>query len=173
MLELVAKIQANLSLDYPFLAEWSVSYDQAKKRAGACKFDLKQIVISRQHIKLNPEVIVRDTLLHEFAHAIAYELYTESGHGEHWKKVAVKVGASPQSRGEFNLPTAPWQVVIYCQEKGLIEKVASRYRRSKQLEYYSIKGRPETQGQLYYLSTSEFDLYESGQLSFDELNLQQ
>lgn len=173
MLRLAAKTQTDLSLEYPFLAEWTIRYDQAKKRAGACQFNLKQILISRQHVKLNTESIVRDTLLHEFAHAIAYQLYGDSGHGACWKSVAVKLGVTPKARGTFNLPKAPWQLVFCCQVNRSLEKVTSRYRRNKQIQHYSIKGRPETQGQLYYLSTTELELYESGQLSFEQLNLQQ
>jgi predicted SprT family Zn-dependent metalloprotease len=173
MLELVEQVQDSLILDYPFLSEWSVGYDHAKKRAGACKFDSKKIVISLSHIELNSEEVVTDTLLHEFAHAIAYQLYRDSGHGSHWKSIAVKIGASPRSRGNFKLPDAPWQVVLCCHQTETLEKVASRHRRNKKIAEYSLKGRPETHGQLFYLSSAELDLFESGKLSFSELSLYQ
>lgn len=166
---LIEKILVKLMPDFPFLSQWNFAFDYAKKRAGVCKLDQKQISISRYHIEHNVEMVVRDTILHELAHAIAYELYHEKGHGPSWQQVALKLGANPKATGKFVLPEYPWAVVTYCSQAETVKKITSRYRRTKNINSYVVKGKPETKGQLYYLSTEELNQFESGLIKFSEL----
>ena len=71
---------------------WSFNFDEAKKRFGVCKYKSKSIGLSRPLTLLNTEAEVRDTILHEIAHALAGHA---AGHGPEWKKVAASIGAKP------------------------------------------------------------------------------
>lgn len=90
------------------LEDWSFTFDRAKRRAGMCRFDQRTISLSRHLTQLHDADQVRDTLLHEIAHAIAGP---KAGHGSHWRAVATQIGARPQRLlpDEAPLPPAPWQ----------------------------------------------------------------
>jgi len=147
-----------LIIEYEFLKKWTINFDQAKKRAGMCQLKGKIISLSRHHISQNSVEMVKDTLLHEFAHAIAFELYQETGHGIVWQKIALTIGAKPKATGHFNLPVAPWALVHQCPKTNNIELLAYRYRRNKKINHYFMAGRPETKGELQYLSRDEYDV---------------
>jgi predicted SprT family Zn-dependent metalloprotease len=153
-------IQKILLLDYPFLNQWRLSLDNAKRRAGFCRLHDKTISISRLHIKNNNASIIRDTLLHEYAHAIAFENYHEYGHGIFWKKVALTIGAIPQAKGRFNLPDAPWVLLHQCKKTQKVTFLAHRYRRNKKIHLFHLKGQRHTQGELYYWSTKQYHEYQ-------------
>ena len=170
---LAIKTHEDLSRDYSFLKDWVVNLDNGKRRAGVCKLNEKEICISKHHLENNSSAVVLDTLLHEFAHAIAYEIYAETGHGQKWKEFAILLGATPKATGRFKLPDTRWTLVSYCNKKQIIEKVAVRYRRNKNIKNFVIKGRPSTKGNLYYLTTHEFTKYELGELDIEQLNFVQ
>jgi predicted SprT family Zn-dependent metalloprotease len=72
---------------------WTFKYDNAVKRFGVCMFRPKVIGLSRKLVLLNDKEKVKDTILHEIAHAIAG---FESGHGEIWRHVCIQIGAKPE-----------------------------------------------------------------------------
>ena len=39
--------------------------------------------------------VFRETIIHEFCHAAAYELYNDAGHGQYWKYLMTVMGISP------------------------------------------------------------------------------
>lgn len=95
-------------LDAHGLGEWTFMFDRAKRRAGMCRFEARTISLSRHLTALHDTEQVRDTLLHEIAHAIAGP---KAGHGPSWRAVAEQVGARPQRLlpEEAPLPQAPWR----------------------------------------------------------------
>ena len=52
-------------------AVWSFQFDHSKVRFGKCNYTKKEISLSRHLVQLNSEAEVRDTILHEIAHALA------------------------------------------------------------------------------------------------------
>ncbi len=52
------------------LEGWSVTFDRAKTRAGACRPARREIGLSIPLTRLHTEAEVRDTILHEVAHAL-------------------------------------------------------------------------------------------------------
>jgi predicted SprT family Zn-dependent metalloprotease len=74
-------------------AGWTVRTDNAKRRLGVCRFGPRVIGLSAPIIALNDESVIRDTVLHEIAHALAGPA---AGHGPQWKAVARSIGANPQ-----------------------------------------------------------------------------
>lgn len=72
---------------------WRFQWDNAIKRFGVCKYRKKVIGLSKNLVSLNDEERVKDTILHEIAHAIAGH---QAGHGWMWKNVCVRIGAKPE-----------------------------------------------------------------------------
>lgn len=72
---------------------WSFAFDNAKRRCGACFHSKRTITLSRHFVSRNSEAEVRDTVLHEIAHAKAGH---GAGHGAIWQMWAMKLGARPQ-----------------------------------------------------------------------------
>jgi predicted SprT family Zn-dependent metalloprotease len=73
------------------LSDWTVQYDGAKKRAGVCKFGPKVLGLSAPLTVLHSEDEVRDTILHEIAHALVGPRH---GHDETWRATARRIGCS-------------------------------------------------------------------------------
>ncbi len=169
----IIEIQNGLLLEFPFLSNWTVNFDNAKRRAGICRLSSKEISISRNHALNNSQEVVRDTILHEFAHAIAYELFKETGHGKRWKQVARAIGATPKASGKFNVPNAPWMLVHRCSRSMQLQPISERFRRNKKIKNYFLTGRPETKGELYFVAQSEYEMFKQGLLEQSSLVLVQ
>jgi len=75
------------------LTDWKFTVDFAKRRFGQCRYSKKEISLSIPLTKLNSEEKVRDTILHEIAHALAGP---RTGHGRIWKQKAAAIGANPK-----------------------------------------------------------------------------
>ncbi len=162
VIEYIKETKYRLERQYPFLSDWTVDFDHAKKRAGLCKMSSKTISISNYHIENNSLSTVKDTVLHEFAHAIAFEIYGETAHGRDWKKVAETLGAQTKARGMFNLPAAPWALVHACSKTLDVSYISPRFRKNKKIKNYFLIGRPETKGELYFMKQSEFNEFKQG-----------
>ena len=73
-------------------AGWSFSFDHARRRFGRCNYTHKRITLSRPLTLLNNLDEVRDTILHEIAHALA----PGAGHGARWRMKCLQIGARPR-----------------------------------------------------------------------------
>ena len=91
-LELAEELVARHGLD-----GWDVRLDRARRRAGVCHFDRRTIGLSAPLTLLHDEAHVRDTILHEIAHALAGPRH---GHDARWRRIAGEIGCS----GERCLP---------------------------------------------------------------------
>jgi SprT protein len=72
---------------------WSFVFDRSKVRFGKCDYRRKQISLSKYLVELNSVDEVRDTILHEIAHALAPR---GAGHGPAWKRLALSIGCNGQ-----------------------------------------------------------------------------
>ncbi|MBS43058.1 MAG: sprT domain-containing protein [Nocardioides sp.] len=86
---------------------WSVQYDAARRRAGVCRFRDRVIGLSAPLTALHDESEVRDTVLHEIAHALAGPRH---GHDEVWREVAQRIGSTGERCVPADAPRveAPW-----------------------------------------------------------------
>ena len=91
-------------MDEHGLHRWSLIFDSAKRRAGLCRYDTRTISLSRPLTALYSADEVRETVLHEIAHALAGP---KAGHGPAWRRVAREIGATGQRHERFRRPTRP------------------------------------------------------------------
>ena len=82
-------------MDEHGLTGWTLAFIEAKRRLGDCHFQHRVIRISRTLALEGSEEQIRDTVLHEIAHAIAGH---EAGHGPLWKATARRIGATPRAK---------------------------------------------------------------------------
>lgn len=75
------------------LEHWDLQFDRARQRFGRCVYDTYTIQLSAPLVSLNEEHHVRDTILHEIAHALMGPGY---GHGPEWRRMARRIGAPPE-----------------------------------------------------------------------------
>lgn len=68
---------------------WAFGFDTAKRRAGACHFATHRITLSRYLAVKHPLEDMRQTLLHEIAHALAGHT---AAHGPTWRAIATRLG---------------------------------------------------------------------------------
>jgi predicted SprT family Zn-dependent metalloprotease len=80
------------------LHDWTVTLDRAKTRAGACRYGLRQVSLSAPLTMLHSEAEVRDTILHEIAHALVGPSHR---HDALWRATALRIG----STGERCVPS--------------------------------------------------------------------
>jgi predicted SprT family Zn-dependent metalloprotease len=84
-----------LRAEYPVLTSWTLQVDRrSTRRAGACHYRPRKITMSAWHVTHSSWDQVRNTLRHEVAHVLAGPF---AGHGDMWKREAIRVGAVPKA----------------------------------------------------------------------------
>lgn len=123
--ELLAKQLIQEHLPYQ---GWRFQFTNAKRTFGVCSYDRATISLSRPLTIANDEAEVRNTILHEIAHALA----PGHGHNHVWKQVCHRIGARPErcyDSEAVKMPNAPYG--LYCPTCD--EVIADRFRRTKTL----------------------------------------
>ena len=108
------------------LFDWRFEFDNSKRRFGVCNFGTKTIGLSRALTELNGKPEVRDTILHEIAHAL---VGSGHGHDKTWKAMCRKIGAKPKrcyDESKVNSPEAR-----YIGECPACKKVYTKDRKSR------------------------------------------
>ena len=83
---------AVLYMDLHELNGWQFRFDRATRRFGCCHHSSKTISLSRDLVSLNDKRDVRDTILHEIAHALAGPKVRP--HGREWREIALRIGCN-------------------------------------------------------------------------------
>lgn len=87
-------IAINLMMRYLLTFQgWRFHFDSASSRFGRCNFTKKQITLSRRLVELNEEKEVRNTILHEIAHAL---VGVHHGHDATWRAWHIQIGGDGQ-----------------------------------------------------------------------------
>ena len=73
------------------LSHWHFEFDRAVRRFGFCVYGIRMITLSKKFTVLNSEQEVRNTILHEIAHAL---VEPNHGHGRVWKAKAKELGCT-------------------------------------------------------------------------------
>ena len=86
--------QARNLMDSHGLHEWNLRFDESKRFLGKCNYRDKTVHLSRSHALDGKDSEIRDTILHEIAHALAGP---KARHGPKWKTIAKQIGAKPRA----------------------------------------------------------------------------
>ena len=89
------------------LEDWSFRFDDAKSRAGMCDYSKKIISISRLYAKTASQWQIKNTLLHEIAHALVGHSH---GHDGIWKSVALEIGCDGRRCHNLVFSTPKWNM---------------------------------------------------------------
>ena len=107
---------------------WIFRWTRAKRTLGQCDFRGMRIKLSELFVELNDETEVRDTILHEIAHAL---VGTGHGHDWVWKAKCMEIGARPRRTAgeEVTSVRHKWKLVCpSCQ-------TVAGYRHAKRNEH--------------------------------------
>jgi predicted SprT family Zn-dependent metalloprotease len=130
------------------LTDWAFAFNTNKRRAGACRYPFAgrpgHIELSRHYVLRNPEDEVRDTILHEIAHALVGPGH---GHDEVWKARCVEVGARPERcyGEEVEMPKGRWRATC-----GGCGREHDRHRRPKRMTGWHCRGCGKEKGSLVW-----------------------
>jgi predicted SprT family Zn-dependent metalloprotease len=89
------------------LRDWGVVIDRAKTRAGVCRSSSREIGLSGPLTSLSARHEVRETILHEIAHALVGPVHK---HDVVWRAQAARLGCSTAACLPRDAPRvpAPW-----------------------------------------------------------------
>lgn len=108
------------------LIDWRLTLDNARRRAGQCDFSKKTISLSRLYISHADLQHIRDTILHEIAHALVGPSH---GHNAIWQKKAREIGCSgsrchtmsfARERWIMKCPNGCFEIKRHRRKSGLI-----------------------------------------------------
>lgn len=108
---------------------WNFGFDRAVRRAGQCRGRNKTITLSAHYVARNDEAEVKDTILHEIAHALAG---CRNGHNHIWRQVCLQIGAKPERcyDDSVDMPKGVWKA--WC---GVCARPHHRHRQSRRKLY--------------------------------------
>ena len=104
------------------LGGWSVRLDHARRRAGQCDYRRRIISLSRHYVRNAEPAHIRDTILHEIAHALVGPRH---GHDAVWRRKAREIGCTAARCHTLTFAEAPW--IARC-PKGCVETPRHRRR---------------------------------------------
>ena len=128
------------------LQDWSFAFNKRKRTLGLCRYAMKTIELSIFLVDRNGTDEVRDTILHEVAHALVGPGH---GHDAVWKRKCVEIGAEPRRCGDADMPRGRWKALC----PGCVETF-SRHRKPKRLGGWYCRACGPERGKLSWRSDS-------------------
>jgi predicted SprT family Zn-dependent metalloprotease len=115
------------------LGHWTFQFDRrARTRLGCCKHGIQTLSVSERLLSQVDEATLRNTMLHEIAHALVGPGH---GHDAVWRHKARAIGCNGNrcydSAKVDPYADAPWKAACGC------GKVYRRHRLNKQVRHYS------------------------------------
>lgn len=95
------------------LSQWSFQFDDASRRAGVCKHATKVLSLAREFALVAPSSEVRNTILHEIAHAL---VGPKHNHDQVWKDQARAIGCTGERCHDVKF--APPRYIKSCPQCG-------------------------------------------------------
>jgi predicted SprT family Zn-dependent metalloprotease len=96
--------------------DYKFGWIRAVRILGKCSFRRKTIFLSKAYVKLNSEDSVRDTILHELAHA---KVGAGIGHSRPWREMSILMGANPSAYSKEGLNSVERPYIGICKKCGL------------------------------------------------------
>lgn len=145
-------------LQHLHLVGWHFGWDKTTRRLGCCKMQLQRISLSQYYAEAyatkGPEQLWR-TLLHELAHALAWQYHGARGHGPVWQRYCAALGIPGERASvrniELNAPQRAARFSLCHRETGEVYRTYTRRPRhsAASLSRCYIPGRrQETLGKL-------------------------
>lgn len=89
------------------LTGWQFKLNRSKRILGVCREKEKRIELSHAYVLANDESHIRDTILHEIAHAL---VGVGHAHDQVWKEMCAGLGGTPRAcDNSAVLPEGAWQ----------------------------------------------------------------
>lgn len=92
--------------------QWSFKFDRSVRRLGQCNHRKKIISLGQYATLVNDEVQVRNTIIHEIAHALCG---SGEGHGLIWKAKCLAIGGNGERLGNIAVK-APHKYQMSCND---------------------------------------------------------
>ena len=115
-----------------YIPGWKFKWSVAKAIFGRCSYSQKTILISKPIAELNEEADVRDTILHEIAHAL---VGMGHGHDQEWKRMAIVIGCKPERCYTDKVKSPAGRYIYECP----VCKNRTDYHRTLKLDHSCIK----------------------------------
>ncbi len=135
-------------MDEHGLQRWAFRFNHRKRALGLCVHHERRIELSLPFVRANDEELVRDTVLHEIAHALAG---FDAGHGPVWKEVCRRIGAKPERCcDKAAMPAGTWRAA--CPSCG---REYHRHRRPARHCTYACRACGHERGALTFRQTRD------------------
>lgn len=89
-LNLAKKMAIELMTEHRVPTNWVFRFDRGRRRFGCCNYTKTTISLSHHLVRLNSEERVKNTILHEIAHALCPGAH----HGPAWVRTAKSIGCT-------------------------------------------------------------------------------
>ncbi len=110
---------------------WRFEFDRAKRRLGVCRHYCRTIGLSKGLTALNEVDRVRNTILHEIAHAL---VDSKHGHDLVWRRMAMSIGCDGRrcvSVGSIKTVESKYIAICNnCGHKHKRHKITSRTKKT-------------------------------------------
>lgn len=121
---------------------------------GLCVYHRRTIELSIHFVERNPEEEIRDTVLHEIAHALVGHRH---GHGPVWQEKCLEIGARPVRCGQAEMPEGQWKA--RC---GSCGKQFDRHRKPRRLRGWFCQACGPDRGKLVWRTVDEMQQTQLG-----------
>ena len=129
------------------LHDWRFRFNRCKTSLGLCVPHRRIIELSIHLVeRANPLDEIRDTLLHEIAHAL---VGPKHGHDAVWRRKCRQIGARPVRCGHANMPEGCWQA--RCRSCG---ESFDRHRKPKRAHGWFCKRCGAERGRLVWVKNA-------------------
>lgn len=92
------KMYKDLAREHGLLEKgWKVMFNDRISSAGLCSDRKKVLYLSRKFLKDATNEQIRNTMLHEIAHALEFDKWGESSHNWRFRNLCVEIGCDPDS----------------------------------------------------------------------------
>lgn len=134
------------------LVGWGFGWDCTVRRLGCCRYQVKRISLSEHFFRkfcVQEPALVRRTILHELAHALAYTQFGELRHGSCWRMFCAALGIGGEKAScrceDFSPNARPYRYALCHSQTGAVYhryKTRPRLSAERLLQTY-IRGRKE------------------------------